>query len=327
MSRPLPVEEPTEQVEEQEEPQERDKPRLTLVEPAQEGAQSVAPPWGDYMGEIDTLRVPYDSLGAAAFERGSLLRLFRKEFSNYVHFLMSERGGSMSMEEACRSAAIKHDEAEAARLMEELLKTPMESVAFSQLSDLWCCSREEAEKYWNLAKNEAQREFLSGHMAAEAFEPVDWLRSVWQRARFLAVRDTFLLEYQPEGGIEYALVDTLAQAFFMQQYWSEVAVKRTKTTPYRESNEFNEWKGYKREEAKSRRFEHGWWDIPYVYESAAVEQSTRMVDTFSKLFQRTLRQLNGHRLAKLKARKLRAEIRRLEGKGVGAEAMSGGVQE
>ena len=309
MSRPLAVEEVPVQIEE---PRGQDRPRLTLVEPDPEEAQPEGPPWGDYMGEVDTLRVPYDSLGLAAFERGSLPRLFRKEFRNYVHFLMSGGGGKMSVEEACRSAAIKHDEAEAARLMEDLLQTPMEAVSFSQLSDLWCCSREEAEKYWNLAKNEAQREFFSGHMAAEAFEPVDWLRSVWQRARFLAVRDTFLVEYRPEGGIEYALVDTLAQTFFMQQYWAEVSVKRTKTEPYRESNEFREWKGYKGDQARDRRFEHGWWNIPYVYESVAVEQATRMVDTFSKLFQRTLRQLNGHRLAKLKALKLKAEIKKLE---------------
>jgi hypothetical protein len=37
-----------------------------------------------------------------------------------------------------------------------------------------------------------------------------------------------------------------------------------------------------------------------------------MIDHFSRLFQRTLRQLNAHRLAKLKAKKLQAEIRRLD---------------
>ena len=37
---------------------------------------------------------------------------------------------------------------------------------------------------------------------------LDWLRSVWTRAQLLAVRDSFIAEYGPEGGIEYVLIDT-----------------------------------------------------------------------------------------------------------------------
>lgn len=50
-------------------------------------------------------------------------------------------------------------------------------------------------------------------------------------------------------------------------------------------------------------------------EDRAVRASGEMLEQFSRLFQRALRQLNGHRLAKLKARKLQAEIRRLDGTG------------
>jgi len=52
-------------------------------------------------------------------------------------------------------------------------------------------------------------------------------------------------------------------------------------------------------------------DIPYVSEQSAAQFAMDMLDKFSRLFQRTLRQLNNHRLAKLKAKKLEAEIRRL----------------
>jgi hypothetical protein len=102
----------------------------------------------------------------------------------------------------------------------------------------------------------------------------------------------------------------------MQQYWMETAVKRTRSDPRRETYEYAEWKHYKRAEAKAMKFEHGWWDIPLISEQAAVENATQMTDTFSHLFQRTLRQLNNRRLAKLKARKLQAEIRRINKKGV-----------
>ncbi len=97
----------------------------------------------------------------------------------------------------------------------------------------------------------------------------------------------------------------------MQNYWAEVAVKRTKTDPRRESYEYMEWKGYKQAQAKARRYEEGYWDIPLVSEDRAIRTTTEMLDQFSRLFQRTLRQLNNHRLAKLKAQKLQAEVQRL----------------
>ena len=115
------------------------------------------------------------------------------------------------------------------------------------------------------------------------------MRVIWSAG---PVRDSFIAEYAPEGGIEYALVDTLAQAYFLQQYWTEVAVKRTRTSPVRETYEFAAWKGCRQEEAKRRKFEPGWWDIPLISEREAVEQATRLAETFARLFQRTLRQLS-----------------------------------
>lgn len=54
-----------------------------------------------------------------------------------------------------------------------------------------------------------------------------------------------------------------------------------------------------------------------VTEDRAVWATAEMLDQFSRLFQRTLRQLNSHRLAKLKALKLQAEMRKLGGKVTG----------
>lgn len=262
--------------------------------------------------DLNKLSVDYDSIAIAQFERGSILRVFRREFRRHVHYLMSDRGGKLKLEDACRQASHRYDTKGAVELMEELLNTPVESVDFNKLSDLWDCSPEEAERYFKLVKMEAQRGFFSGHDAAKVFEPVEWMDSVWQRAQFIAIRDTFIAEYEPEGGIEYALVDTLTQAYFMQQYWMEMAVKRTKSSPCRETYEFAEWKHYKGETAKANKFERGWWDIPLISEKEAVENATQMADTFSRLFQRTLRQLNNHRLTKVKYAKLKAETRRIK---------------
>jgi hypothetical protein len=262
--------------------------------------------------KINTLTLQYTSAGYAKHERGSLLRIFRKQFRRYVKFLMSKQGGALTLEDACKSASARHDEKGALELMEELLKRDFESVSFSELSHLWQCSPEEGEQYFELVKQEGQREFCAGHLVLQVFEPVVWFRTVWNRGQFLAIRDTFISEYEPEGGIEFALIDTLVMSFFLQNYWSKECVKRTMTAPCRESAEFQAWKYYQDEEAKKLRYDSGFWDIPYVSEDRAVRTATEMLEQFSRLFQRTLRQLNSHRLAKLKAEKLKAEVRRLQ---------------
>ena len=42
---------------------------------------------------------------------------------------------------------------------------------------------------------------------------LDWEGSPWDRARFLAIRDSFRTDYRPRPGIEAALVDMAAEAF------------------------------------------------------------------------------------------------------------------
>jgi hypothetical protein len=258
---------------------------------------------------VNRITVNYESAGYAEFERGSLLRVFRKEFRRYVGYLMSDPGGKLSLEDACKEASVRYDQKGAIELMEDLLKRDFDSVSFNDLSRLWECSPEEAERYFELAKHESQRDFCSGHMAAEVFKSSDWLGSVWLRAQFLATRDSFIVEYKPDGGIEFALIDLLAMSFFMQNYWAEMSVKRTMTSPRRESKEFVEWNGYRSDEAHRRRFDDGKWIVPWVSEEQALRTATEMFDHFARLFQRTLRQLNSHRLGKLKAKKLQAEIR------------------
>lgn len=97
----------------------------------------------------------------------------------------------------------------------------------------------------------------------------------------------------------------------MQEYWAKQCVTRTKESPVRESVEYAAWKTYVGEEAKERKYDDGSWKLPFVSEDRAIHTATEMLDQFSKLFQRTLRHLNNHQLAKLKREKLKAEIRLL----------------
>jgi len=134
--------------------------------------------------KINRVTVDYKSIAYAEYERGSLLRIFRKEFRRYVDYLMSDSGGKVSLEEACKEASVRYDQKGAAELMEDLLKREFDSVSFNDLSRLWECSPEEAERYFELAKHESQREFCSGHLAAEVFKSADLLGSVWRLGTF-----------------------------------------------------------------------------------------------------------------------------------------------
>ena len=196
------------------------------------------------------------------------------------------------------------DEQQAAELLEDLLTHSAEAIDFDDLHKLWVHSPEEAEFVWQQMKEEARREFAAGHLAATVFEPVDWMRSAWERAKFLGVRDSFVDEYQPEGGVEVALVDTMAQAYFLQLHWTRESVKRTKVDPRRHNDEYRQWQRYKAEACDGQMWDSGHWEIPYASELECQEQAVRMADHFSLLFQRTVRQLDNHRLAKAKLRRL-----------------------
>jgi hypothetical protein len=290
--------------------EEQQKPNLALVETAEGDTPAPtdeAPPAEDEALEAAPadLMVYIDSLGVSVLDRFSLVRIFREEWRNSVSFYRSEKGGSLTLDEAVERATRQVDEQRAAEIFERVMTQSAEVTDFHDLHDLWTHSPEDAEFVWQQMKQEARREFMTGHLAATVFEPVDWMRSAWKRAKFLGVRDSFLDEYQPEGGVEVALVDTMAQAYFLQLHWTEEAIRRTNADPRRHSYEYEKWERYKREVAKAQMWENkGYWEIPYASEVQLQEQAVKMADHFSRLFQRTVRQLDNHRLAKAKLRRL-----------------------
>jgi hypothetical protein len=289
---------------------EEQKPHLALVEAAEFGLAEVADAAQDNeprgpveAGPVDVV-VYLDSLGVAALDGFSLVRIFRREWRARVAFFRSEEGGSLTLGEAIERATHQIDEQRAAELVEQLLTHSTETISFDDLNKLWMHSPEDGEFVWRQMKEEARREFMAGHLAATVFEPVEWMRSAWERAKFLGVRDSFIDEYQPEGGVEVALVDTMAQAYFLQLHWTGESVKRTRADPRRHSLEFTQSQRYKTESGKERMWDPGDWEIPYASELACQEQAVRMADHFSRLFQRTVRQLDAHRLSKAKQKRL-----------------------
>ncbi len=236
-------------------------------------------------------RVHVNSLEMADVERGSILRELQHAYLERFAYLRSEKGGSLPPDEA-RKRAFEHlDEDGAARMLSRLNSIPVDSISFLDLAELWGASPHHAERMWQRIKDEAQAEFESGHLAAGVFTSVEWMREAWRKARYLGLRQSFVEEWQPKGGIELALVDMLAQSFFQYLYWTEEAVKRSQTEPRREAEDYIQWKEAKAAEREASGWGPGYWDIPYVREQQALEHAAQMADRYNRLFLRTLRQL------------------------------------
>jgi hypothetical protein len=77
-----------------------------------------------------------------------------------------------------------------------------------------------ARTRWQEIKQAASDELRSGHRAARALEIEG--DALWQRARFLALRDALHEQFQPRDPSEAMLIDHLAQYETMRLQWVEV---------------------------------------------------------------------------------------------------------
>jgi len=151
--------------------------------------------------------------------------------------------------------------------------SPPDQVSWLGLSTLIEHDPESGWATWVRIKSEARAELGSGHRAAMAFQ---WDDSPWERARFLAIRQAFIEEWQPRGGIESTLIDQMAQAHTAYLFWMTRAHVLTVTEG-------------KQEDDKLKR--DGYWQPPRVDTAAALDQAAAMADRFHRLFLRTLRAL------------------------------------
>jgi hypothetical protein len=132
----------------------------------------------------------------------------------------------------------------------------------------------EANLAWLKVQDYAYDELESGVRSAEAAGT----SSPLERARFLALRDKFIDQWQPAGGIDAAMIDMLAQAYCLQLHWTEIAFHRA--TQIADSMR-----------TELKRYESNGWKSPYQSAADAVDQAHRMADSWNRLFLRVLRQL------------------------------------
>jgi hypothetical protein len=220
----------------------------------------------------------------------SLFRQMHRAFIRRIAFYKTPGGGSLSTEEA-RKAAFHACRNEDAAKECELMRLPLENLNFVELMELQEYAPRAAEWFWERCKLEGLKEFESGHLAANITFPVGHMTGLWNIARYLGLRESFVYEWKPRGGIEIALIDMLAQTFFQWQYWLEQTVKRSQTREHEEHPDYSRWKAQRIREDKFHGVEPGYWFRPRVSEQEAIEHAVQMADRWNRMFMRTLRQL------------------------------------
>jgi len=234
--------------------------------------------------------IPIDSLEARV-GYSSLIRQLHDSFCRTAAFYRSDSGGSLSVAEAREQAFHRCENTEEAKkIFSQVMSYPYANISFNSLHSLYGYAPRVAERVWERIKGEGRAEFESGHLAANTMFPVHYMKDAWNIAKYLGLRESFISEWQPRGGIELSLIDMLAQAFFQWQYWLEETVKRSETEPRREHHEYAEWK-HRKQELHKKSWGEGYWFPPYVHEQAAIEHAVQMADGFNRMFMRTLRQL------------------------------------
>lgn len=221
------------------------------------------------------------SIGAAivGLEHGSVLRELQHARAEMLRFYMNPEGGNYSEEEALKLVDEFPDDPETA--LRNVLNYSAANVSWYGLKKLYNHSPQLVKQVWKIICDEARQELIHGHRMASNFQATDWQRTPWIRAQFLAIRNSFIEEWKPKGGIELALIDMMAQAYSEYQFWVEETHRRSTT----------EMKYLSAREEEMYKHKEGNWIPPRMGEYAAIEHAQQMMDRYNRLFLRTLRQL------------------------------------
>jgi len=177
----------------------------------------------------------------------------QRAYIQRVAYCRSNAGGSLSLDEARQEAFHTcTDEEEALKIFDSLMSLPLEHLNFVDLAELQSYSPRSAEWIWEKLKQEGRAEFESGHLATNITFPEGYMKGMWNIARYLGVRESFIDDWRPEGGIEVAMIDMMAQSYFQWQYWLEQTVKRSEIRERVEEPEYRNWKRLREKSTRLR---------------------------------------------------------------------------
>ncbi|MGC4108704.1 MAG: hypothetical protein QM753_20465 [Thermomicrobiales bacterium] len=162
---------------------------------------------------------------------------------------------------------------EAAADLARIRDRPPDQVSWFDLERVVERDPEAMAELWQGLRAAAREELASGHRTARA---LDWDGHPWDRARFLAIRDSFRADYEPRPGIESALVELAAEAFGDYLAWSEQLHMQAATEVSMERHDLGR---------------HGGWKPQRIESAEAMEHSARMADRAHARLLHTLRAL------------------------------------
>jgi hypothetical protein len=160
-------------------------------------------------------------------------------------------------------------------LRERLLKAPPEQLSWYELNQLAREDPDGAARRWEAIKQAARDELRTGHGAAKAVEAPS--PNPRERARFLVLREELAREWQPRGGLEWQLIDTLAQAQTAWEFWLDTMTLRGNISAG------DERRGVR---------ETGQRAAPRLSDAEAIDQAGAMAERFNRICLRTLRALH-----------------------------------
>lgn len=173
-----------------------------------------------------------------------------------------------------RARGLDFTSEEAAADIQRIRERPANEVSWFDLTRLAERDPDELARTWQGIKAAARDELVSGHRTAQALE---WEGGPWERARFLAIRNSFREETPSTSGIEAALIDSAAEAFSDYLKHSEHLHRMVSID-------------MKHEEARSHRDRE--WQPQRLSYAEAIEQATRMMERAHARFLRTVKTLH-----------------------------------
>ncbi len=124
-------------------------------------------------------------------------------------------------------------------------------------------------------KQLAREDLESGERAADVV--ASSMMRPWIKARYLALRESFITDWRPTGSIEMRLIEMMAHLYTTYEHWMELSVQRVAIECQEETYQIKE--------------RGGKWRAVSVTGDADAQQATEMADRYNRLFLRTLRQL------------------------------------
>jgi hypothetical protein len=156
---------------------------------------------------------------------------------------------------------------------EQMALVAPDQLRWHNLADAELDEEGAAEMVWKHVKERAREELKSGMLAANVVAENQYPIAY---ARFLARREALIEEWQPRGGQEMQMVETLAQLQVLQDHWMQICVQRTLFDVKEESYKIKV---------------QGKWEMMPIGKDALMEQAHEMLGRVNGMSLRTVRAL------------------------------------